>query len=205
MSPSTLPSTFKSSLPVISPFKCKLAPSRAAAPLDGVDGYIGSLAICFASQFCGSVFAGVAAHFSGTADFACSPGRAGSPGRACSLARDGCGFLSLLPHIWPSSGSQGVHEYHEACFRLRDSESSLCSTPAQQKISRKVSRQAPVQTASLPSFITALVGWKDQTPKRSVECRILITTSDRAFKMVRKKLDHRLAILRWLSLFASNL
>src|SRR5487761_176974 len=90
ISPSTLPSTLKSSLPVISPLTCRLAPSRAAAPLDGVEECMGSfefIAIDFASQFGGSVFAGNAADFSGTA------GLAGGSGR-----------LSLVPHIWPLLG-----------------------------------------------------------------------------------------------------
>src|SRR5487761_853656 len=93
ISPSTLPSMLKSSLPVISPFTCKLAPSRAAAPLD-VDGYpgsIGFIAIDFASQFGGCVFAGVVADFSGAAARA-----------------SGSGFFSLVPHIWPSLGPKAT-------------------------------------------------------------------------------------------------
>ena len=38
MSPSTLPSTWRSSLPVISPFTCRLWPSRAGVPLCGAGG-----------------------------------------------------------------------------------------------------------------------------------------------------------------------
>src|SRR6185437_8802929 len=67
-------------------------------------------------------------------------------------------FLVATPHMVPPRVPKAYTNTTKRCFRLRDSEFSLCPTPAQHKILRKVSRQAPAQMASLPSFITALVG-----------------------------------------------
>src|ERR1039458_7156428 len=98
--PSTLPSTSRSSCPVISPFTCRLGPNRARALLEEVtDGRSASVLIFVAYMVAGAVVGGVARLGSGIAG-----------GADCSCCS---GFF---PHMGPPWTVQ----LHQKCWRSSD-------------------------------------------------------------------------------------